>query len=91
MSYTHLIYKDSPEIIWSLNESDGDGTDRTIYPYGYLSGAEYEGEYLSGKYLKGELPITYGGKIAIYNKGSYLSNYCSSSIPEPPESSGMQK
>jgi hypothetical protein len=71
MSYASLIFKDSPEVVWALNEPTGD----TIFTDGYVSGEDYNGEYLEDKYSRSPVPITYGGKVAVYNNGSYEDTY----------------
>ena len=73
MSYASLIFKDNPEVVWALNEPTG----AVAYTDGFVSGLSYEGQYLTGKYSRSALPITYGGKVSFHNNGSFLSNYSS--------------
>jgi hypothetical protein len=74
MSYASLIFKDSPEVVWALNEPSGN----TIFTDGYVSGEDYNGQYLEDKYTRSPVPITYGGKVAVYNSGSYDDVYSTS-------------
>jgi hypothetical protein len=68
MSYSDLIQRDNPTIVWSLNEDPFVSTD--IYPdrFLYSSGAGtyfYTGTYSSSSINPVPMPIVYGGKQSI--------------------------
>jgi len=73
MSYSALILKDSPEAIWSMDEVSGS----TAYADSFINSETYNGTYISGKYTRSFIPITFGGKTCISSKGSYTDNYSS--------------
>lgn len=76
MSYSALILKDSPEVIWSMDEASGN----IAYSDAFVNDANYNGSYISGKYSRSFIPITFGGKTCISSKGSYTgsANYTTS-------------
>lgn len=69
--YSSLILKDSPEAIWELAETTG----LTAYCDAFLNDSIYDGEYYSGKFIRSEVPIVYGGKKCIQNNGTFTDNY----------------
>ena len=71
MSYSALILKDSPEAIWSMDEVSG----AIIYDDAFINSESYNGLAAFNKYSRNFIPMTYGGKTCLSNKGSYTSNY----------------
>ena len=78
MSYSSLILTDSPECVWSLDESSGS----VVNPFKYVVDSSYEGSYNSGKYLVSRVPIVYDGKTSITNNGAFTgsANYSSDNV-----------
>lgn len=78
MSYSSLILTDSPECVWSLDESSG----TVVNPFKYVVDSAYEGSYNSGKYLVSRVPIVYDGKTSIINNGDFTgsANYSSDNV-----------
>ena len=66
MSYTAIIYGDSPECVWSFDE----GTGSTIGSDTFIGSTTYQGSLLSGKYSWTKVPIVFGGKSAIANSST---------------------
>ena len=68
MSYSDLIQKDNPTIVWSLNEDPFSSTDIIPDRFLYSSGAGtsfYKGTYSSNLINPVPMPIVYGGKQSI--------------------------
>lgn len=63
MSYSAFIFVDSPECIWSLDETSG--TD--ILPDSFIDDPLYYGTYNSDKISRSNVPITIDGRCSIYN------------------------
>ncbi len=63
MSYTAIIYGDSPECVWSFDE----GTGTTIASDPFIGASTYPGTLESGKTFWTKVPIIFGGKSAITN------------------------
>ena len=75
MSYSTLIFNDSPEAVWSLEETDG----LTVKVDSFVNNPDYDGIYESGKFIRSYIPITYGGSVCIQNNGPFdgSANYSS--------------
>jgi len=65
MSYAALILKDSPEMVWALDESSG----LTVQPFSFTSETIYEGSYNDGSFIRSGVPIVYAGKNSIQSVG----------------------
>lgn len=74
MSYSTLILKDNPKVVWALDEPDG--TSDVLADS--FSGSINNGSYKAGKFFKGKIPITYSGVTSITNSGPWSSGYASS-------------
>lgn len=68
MSYAALILKDSPEIVWALDEASGS----TVEPFSFASSASYSGDYNvnDALYIRSGVPIVYSGKKSIQSSGT---------------------
>jgi hypothetical protein len=78
MSYSSLILNDSPECVWSLEETSG----TSVNPFAFILDESYVGEYKSEKFLRSQVPIVYSGKTSICNNGSFTgpANYSTSNV-----------
>ncbi len=70
MSYSSLIFNDSPEVVWSLEETSG----TTINADSFINDSNYNGTLESGKFIRSFVPITYGGTVCIQNNGAFTGS-----------------